>query len=86
MRKNPVSEILDIPQFSYFEFQNPFSGSYGTLSYKITPSDSALTVQISHSRLCSEKAEIEEEKQYPMNLDGFHELIQWLEMKVPGRA
>ena len=27
MRKNPVSEILDIPQFSYFEFQNRLAGA-----------------------------------------------------------
>ncbi|WP_298482772.1 hypothetical protein [uncultured Ruminococcus sp.] len=81
MRINPTSEIFDIPQFSYFQFGNDFTGSYGTLSYKITPGDE-MTVQIWHSRLCSELAEIEEEHKYPMDEEGFHALLRWLETQV----
>ena len=58
MRKNPASEVYDIPQYTYFEFGNTFTGSYGKLSYKIIPGEN-FTVQIWHSRLCSELADIE---------------------------
>lgn len=81
MKQHAVSEIFDIPQFAYFEFGNPFTGSRGSLSFKITPRDQ-LTVQIWHSKLCSEKAEIEEQQEYPMNEEGFHALLRWLESKV----
>ncbi len=83
MRKNPVSEIFDIPQYTYFSFGNVFTGSLGTLSYKIIPGEQ-LTVQIWHSRLCSELAEIEEEQQFPMDEAHFHELVRWLETKIDG--
>lgn len=49
MRKDPASEVYDVPQYSYFEFGNNFTGSYGKLSYKITPGED-FTVQIWHSR------------------------------------
>lgn len=81
MKQNPTSEIFDIPQFSYFEFGNPFTGSRGTLSFKITPGEQ-LTVQIWHSRLCSELAEIEEEKSFPMEEAGFRDALRWLESKA----
>lgn len=81
MRKNPTSEILDIPQFAYFQFGNIFTGSYGNLSYKIIPSEK-LIVQIWHGRLCSEMAEVEEERQYPMEESGFLESLRWLEQQV----
>ena len=80
MRKNPASEVYDIPQYTYFEFGNTFTGSYGKLSYKIIPGEN-FTVQIWHSRLCSELADIEEEQTYPMTEDGFHEMLRWLETK-----
>ena len=58
------------------------SGSYGKLSYKITPGED-FTVQIWHSRLCSDLAEMEEEQKFPMTKDGFHEMLRWLETKAP---
>ena len=64
MRKDPASEVYDVPQYSYFEFGNNFTGSYGKLSYKITPGED-FTVQIWHSRLCSDLAEMEEEQKFP---------------------
>ena len=80
MRKDPASEVYDVPQYSYFEFGNNFTGSYGKLSYKITPGED-FTVQIWHSRLCSDLAEMEEEQKFPMTKDGFHEMLRWLETK-----
>ena len=74
MRKDPASEVYDVPQYSYFEF--------GKLSYKITPGED-FTVQIWHSRLCSDLAEMEEEQKFPMTKDGFHEMLRWLETKAP---
>jgi uncharacterized protein YozE (UPF0346 family) len=40
-------------------------------------------VQIWHSRLCSDLAEMEEEQKFPMTKDGFHEMLRWLETKAP---
>ena len=81
MRKNPVSQVFDIPQYTYFEFGNTFTGSLGSLSYKIVPGEQ-FTIQIWHGRLCSDLAEIEAERQYPMNEESFHTMLRWLEAQV----
>ncbi|MCD8220182.1 MAG: hypothetical protein LUC50_07685 [Ruminococcus sp.] len=81
MKINSVSEIFDIPQLSYFSYGNVFTGSRGKLSFKITPGEE-FTIQIWHSRLCSERADIEEERHYLMDESGFHEMLRWLESKV----
>lgn len=78
MRKNPVSLIFDIPQYSYFSFGNRFTGSLGNLSYQITPKED-ITLKIWHGRLCSDLAEIEIEKTYPNTEEGFREAIKFLE-------
>ena len=81
MRKNPVSQVFDIPQYTYFEFGNTFTGSLGSFSYKIVPGEQ-FTIQIWHGRLCSDLAEIEEERQFPMNEESFHTMLRWLEAQV----
>lgn len=81
MKMHSVSEIFDIPQFSFFSYGNVFTGSRGKLSFKIIPGEE-FTIQIWHSRLCSERAEIEEEQHYPMNEEGFQQMLRWLESKA----
>ncbi len=81
MKQNPVSEVFDIPQFSFFAFGNRFTGSLGQLSYQIVPGEQ-ITVQVWHSRLCSDLAQIEEEQSFPMEESGFREAIRWLETKA----
>lgn len=73
-----VSEIFEIPKFYYFDSGNDFSGSKGDFSYKIFTSDS-LKCQTWHGKLCSMKAEIENEAEFERTQDGFDSMIKWLE-------
>ena len=73
-----VSEIFEIPKFFYFESGNDFSGSKDDFSYKIINGEK-LKALTWHGRLCSMKAEIENEVEFERNEDGFKEMIRWLE-------
>ena len=75
----PVSKYFDIPRIYYFQSKNIFTGSKNnTFNYKITPGEK-LKVQIWHGMLCSEKAEIEVEQEFPLDQEGFDAMIKWLE-------
>lgn len=73
-----ASEIFDIPKFYYFESGNDYSGSKGDFSYKIKNSDN-LTCLTWHGKLCSMKAQIENEAEFEKSEEGFKSLIKWLE-------
>lgn len=74
-----ASEIFDLRNFYYYKCRNIFSGSLNNFNYKIIPKENELTVLIWHGMLCSELAEIEIEKNFPLDEDGFANMIQWLE-------
>lgn len=78
--KTSVSEIFDIPKFYYFESGNDYSGSKRDFSYKIINGEKIKCLTW-HGKLCSMKAEIEHEKEFEKNQEGFDELIKWLETK-----
>ena len=65
-----ASEIFDLRNFYYYKCGNIFSGSLNNFNYKIIPKENELTVLIWHGMLCSELAEIEIEKNFP--LDGVY--------------
>ncbi len=74
-----ASKYFDIPKFYYFQSKNSFTGSRDNhFSYKITPGD-CLKVQVWHGWLCSDKAEIEQEQEFPMEQAGFDAMIAWLD-------
>lgn len=73
-----ASEIFDIPKFYYFESGNEYSGSKGDFSYKIKNSDNLICLTW-HGKLCSMKAQIENEAEFEKSEDGFQSLIKWLE-------
>lgn len=73
-----ASEIFDIPKFYYFESGNDYSGSKGDFSYKIINGDK-LKCKTWHGRLCSMKAEIENESDFDKTEEGFAAMIKWLE-------
>ncbi len=81
MEKPRVSKIFDIPQFHYFQSGNDFSGSkeHNQFNFKILYGKENLTLKIWYGMLCSEKAEIKIEKKFPMQVDGFQEMIHFLE-------
>lgn len=82
---------LFIPTLHTFENENVFTGSYGPLRFKITPSvdlpkgakelireNSSIQAEVWHGILCYEKSEIEQEKEFPMTEDGRQAMIEWL--------
>lgn len=74
------SEIFDIPKYYYFKSGNDYSGSKDDFSYKIITSDTIKCLTW-HGRLCSMKAEIENEQEFEKSEEGFLELIKWLESR-----
>lgn len=74
-----VSEIFDIPKYYYFYSGNDYSGSKGDFSYKIITSEDNIKCLTWHGRLCSMKANIENQKEFENSENGFSDLISWLE-------
>lgn len=78
--KTSVSDIFDIPKFYYFDSGNDYSGSKDNFAYKIITGEN-LKAMIWHGRLCSAKAEIENEQEFDRTQKGFDSMIKWLEEK-----
>lgn len=76
-----VSTIFDIPKFFYFDSGNDYSGSHGDFAYKIKTGD-VLNCKTWHGRLCSMKAQIENEQDFERSEEGFAAMIKWLEEKL----
>lgn len=74
-----ASEIFDLRNFYFYQSGNTFTGSLGNFSYKITPESDNLKAVTWHGMLCSDLAEIENEKNFPFTQEGFDEMIKWLE-------
>lgn len=73
-----ASKVLDIPRYYYFSSGNDYSGSLGDFTYKIKNGEN-LKAMTWHGRLCSDKAEIENEMEFERNESGFEAMIKWLE-------
>lgn len=73
------SEIFDLRNFYFYKSGNVFTGSLGSFNYKIVPGNDDLTALTWHGLLCSELANIENQKTVPLTQEGFDELIKWLE-------
>ena len=61
--KTSVSKIFEIPKFYYFDSGNDYSGSLGDFAYKVCTGEK-LVCKTWHGRLCSEKAEIENQQEF----------------------
>ena len=82
--------MIYLPTLHTFAMNNVFTGSCGSLRFKITPhvvmegkevkmEESSLFAQLWHGLYCFEKSEIEEEKTFPMSEEGRQQLLDWLE-------
>ncbi len=83
-------EPLYLPTLRYFENNNRFSGSFGSMRFMVTPNvimknskevnleESSLFAQLWHGIFCIEKSTIEQEETFPMSLEGTESLCQWL--------
>ena len=82
---------LFIPTLHTFENGNVFTGSLGMLRFKITPqvtmleggkevdnANSSVKAEFWHGLYCYEKSEIEEEKEFPLTVEGREEMKLWL--------
>lgn len=74
-----ASEIFDLRNFYFYQSGNSFTGSLKGFNYKIIPDSDKLKAMTWHGMLCSELAEIENEKEFSFTQEGFDEMIKWLE-------
>ena len=83
-----------LPTLHTFAMGNAFTGSCGTLRFKIQPTvqkltehevdmeNSAITAEYWHGEFCYEKSQIEGEAVFPMSQEGLSALRAWLESKL----
>lgn len=84
-------EKIFLPTLHWFAMTNPFTGSYGSLRFRIVPNvvmlnpkevnfeESSIDCELWHGLFCYEKSEMEEKKTFPMSEAGREELHRWLE-------
>lgn len=85
---------LFIPTLHSFAMNNTFTGSLGSLRFRVVPKvvmktpkevdfeASSIFAEYWHGLYCYEKSEMEGEVTFPMSEDGRNALIQWLQSKV----
>ena len=83
-----------LPTLHTFAMKNEFTGSWGMLRFKITPSvvmatakevdfeQSIILCQFWHGLYCFEKSTVEEEKTFPMTEEGRLAMKEWLESNI----
>ena len=87
-------EPLFVPTLHTFAMKNLFTGSYGSLRFRIKPDvvmatpkevdfeQSSIFVEYWHGLYCYEKSEMEGSETFPMSEAGRQEMICWLESKI----
>lgn len=87
-------EELFVPTLHTFAMKNLFTGSYGSLRFRIKPevvmatpkevdfSQSTMFVEYWHGLYCYEKSEMEGSETFPLSESGRAEMIRFLESKV----
>ena len=87
-------EELFIPTLHTFAMKNLFTGSYGSLRFRVVPNvvmatpkevdfdKSSIDVEYWHGLYCYEKSEMEGKQTFPMTEEGRQDMICWLESKV----
>ena len=83
-------EDLFLPTLHTFENNNIFTGSWGNLRFKITPSivmktpkevdmeQSSMKAEVWHGPLCYEKSDIEGDQVFPLSTEGREAMHRWL--------
>ena len=87
-------EELFIPTLHTFAMKNLFTGSYGSLRFRIRPdvvmatpkevdfAQSTMFVEYWHGLYCYEKSEMEGSATFPLTEEGREEMLRFLESKV----
>ena len=83
-------EDLFLPTLHTFENDNIFTGSWGSLRFKITPNivkktpkevdmePSSMHAELWHGIFCYEKSDMEAEETFPLSAEGREALYNWL--------
>lgn len=91
-------EPLFLPTLHTFENNNVFTGSYGSLRFRIEPSvmqisaheidnsKSSMKVEYWHGQFCYEKSEMEGEAVFPMSEEGREAMRRFLEEQITDEA
>ena len=87
-------EELFIPTLHTFAMKNLFTGSYGSLRFRIKPDvvmatpkevdfdQSSMFAEYWHGLYCYEKSEMEGSETFPMSEEGRTAMIAWLKSKI----
>ena len=87
-------EELFIPTLHTFAMKNLFTGSYGSLRFRIRPdvvmatpkeedfAQSTMFVEYWHGLYCYEKSEMEGSETFPLTEEGRAEMIRFLESRI----
>ena len=87
-------EELFIPTLHTFAMKNLFTGSYGSLRFRIKPEvvmatpkevdfdQSTMFVEYWHGLYCYERSEMEGSATFPLTEEGRAEMIRFLESKI----
>lgn len=83
-----------IPTLHTFAMNNIFTGSLGSLRFRIVPTivmlnqkevnmeESSMTAEFWHGPLCYEKSQMEDSKTFPMSEEGRENMKTWLEAQA----
>lgn len=83
-------EPLFLPVLHSFENNNIFTGSYGSLRFRVAPSivmrtqkevdleASSMKCECWHGEYCYEKSQMEDEKVFPLNEQAREQMLEWL--------
>lgn len=87
--------MIYLPTLHTFAMNNVFTGSWGSLRFKLTPQvvkaeggrevdmeKSTIHAELWHGIFCYEKSEIEKVQDFPMSEEGRSELQIWLEAHI----
>ncbi len=87
-------EPLFLPVLHSFENNNIFTGSFGALRFRVTPSitmktpkevdmeASSMKCELWHGEYCYEKSQMEAEKTFPLSEQGRQDMQAWLEENI----
>lgn len=88
------SEDLFVPTLKTFENNNVFTGSLGLFRYKITPiivmatpkevdlEQSTIRAEYWHGLYSYENSQIEEERVFSIQPEGYQEMLRWLKEHI----
>ena len=77
---------FSLPGIQFFINENPYSGSYKGMNYKVCPIkadaekdiDSHIEVKVWYGMLCSDLAEMAATADFPLDRDGLSAVVAWL--------